>query len=249
MSSLVGKRQYQHMAPGKPSSINDDRTRTWTVSTSQASVGNRSFSLTMREKPGGGVTAPLFAIARKVQEVKPDILADSRPLELTVGVVGVTGDFILAPSPTPLAKNVRRLLWIAGGIGLTPFLSMLSALTATPSTDIGDWDIKFILATREPEILLPLVSAACRGKPSSVRLTLDVLSNMSIPDSDIDGVAFRKHRGRLGGDFFVDPDGKSDCEGRDIYVCGSESFEKAALEALSRAGVEVTSVRREGFAY
>lgn len=243
MSSFVGRPQYQHMAPDNPSSVNDDRMRTWTVSTSH-DVGTRLFSLTMRQKPGGAITTLLFTIARKLQEVKPELLIDTRPIELTVGVVGITGDFVLPDLPSS-PKRPKRLLWIAGGIGVTPFLSMLNALTGNSATD-ADWDIKFILATREPEVLLPLVSAACR-KSSTLRLALEVFSDRPIPP--VAGVLSREYHGRLQRDFFVDPERKADLDEREIYLCGNESFEKAVLEALSHAGVDKTSVRREGFAY
>ncbi|CAA7271302.1 unnamed protein product [Cyclocybe aegerita] len=127
---LLGSRQYQYMAPQKPSAVNDDFIRTWTVSSAhEGEGGTRRFALTMREKPGGTVTGALFTIARRLAQLKPEALVDSSVLGLRVDLVGISGDFVL---PTPAASGSRTspsLLWVAGGIGITPFLSMLAALS------------------------------------------------------------------------------------------------------------------------
>ncbi|KAJ7213010.1 hypothetical protein GGX14DRAFT_619825, partial [Mycena pura] len=230
MSRLVGTPAYAHMAPSKPTSVNDDSIRTWTISSSHLRVGARSYSLTMREKPGGAVTGPLFAIARKLAELKPEALADSRALQLRVGIVGVTGDFVL---------------WVAGGIGLTPFLSMLKSLRA--STNRTDWDIRFVLATAEPDVLVPLIAEAVGG--SDVSLTLDVFTRQDAMREVFEGLVIRKHAGRLPVDFFVAHVDEFQLQERKVYLCGSPEFEKAALKALTKGGVPESAVTRETFEY
>ncbi|KAJ6551081.1 hypothetical protein B0H10DRAFT_2126980, partial [Mycena sp. CBHHK59/15] len=99
---------------------------TWRVSSVYGAAGpTRTYALTMREKPGGAVTGPLLAIKRKLADVRPEARADARWLELRVGIVGVTGDFVLPepdagamPPSLLVAMPRRKLLWIAGGIGL-----------------------------------------------------------------------------------------------------------------------------------
>ncbi|KAF7357898.1 putative PNPOx domain-containing protein [Mycena venus] len=254
MSPLVGVPAYRHMAPGQPTSVNDDSIRTWTVSS--RSSDPRSFSLTMREKPGGAVTGPLFTIARKLAELRPEALVDSRPLQLRVGIVGVTGDFILPSESSsssisdaelglmvPLtAPSVRKMLWVAGGIGLTPFLSMLRALGY--STNTTQWDIRFLLATREPDVLVPLIADALGAGGSRVHLTLEVFSTKDIPKVD-KGIVLRKHVGRMPLEFFD----TTELQEREVYLCGSPDFESAALAALAKGGVPETAVKREGFEY
>ncbi|KAJ7162199.1 hypothetical protein C8R46DRAFT_1353202 [Mycena filopes] len=258
MSPLVGVPAYRHMAPNKPTSVNDDSIRTWTVSSSHPPSGTRSFSLTMREKEGGAVTGPLLAIARKLDALMPQAMADSRPLALRVKIVGVTGDFFLPPDPTPSSisddelglmtpltapPSAKKMLWIAGGIGVTPFLSMLKALGNTTQ-----WDIRFLLATREPEVLVPLVAEAlAAGGSRPAGLSLEVFSKgKNIPDVDPGiGLVLRRHVGRMPLEFFH----PAELEGREVYLCGSPDFEKAVLAALERAGVPETAVKREGFEY
>ncbi|KAF7376638.1 putative PNPOx domain-containing protein [Mycena sanguinolenta] len=269
MSPLVGVPAYRHMAPGKPTSLNDDSIRTWTVSSSansasssessssssSSSSGLRSFALTMREKRGGAVTTPLFTIARKLAELKPEALADSRPLQLRVGIIGVTGSFVLPSDSSSSISDAdlglmvpmtapppNKMLWVAGGIGVTPFLSMLRAISH--SNNGTQWDIRLVLATREPEVLVPLVADALGAGGSRVKLTLEVFSTKTVPKVD-SGIVLREHVGRMPLDFF-DP---MEFHGREVYLCGSPGFEKAALAALAKGGVPEGVVKREGFEY
>ncbi|KAF8074150.1 hypothetical protein FPV67DRAFT_1560343 [Lyophyllum atratum] len=256
---LLGAQRYQHMAPMKPTSVNDDRIRTWTVSSSASVGGKTVFALTMREKTGGAVTGALFAIARRLAEVKPEMMDDARDLALSVGVVGVTGEFILpavvgtgvtddelglvvSPSVVGRELNVTRLLWVAGGIGVTPFLAMLAGLRGTA------YDIRLVLSTREPEVLVPLLATALRvrgGRPA--KLVIDVVSDKATPNLDVEGVVLRRHAGRVTKGVFIE--GADEVPGREVYVCGPEPFEKAVMAMLEDLGVAKGGIRTEGFAY
>ncbi|KAF9458769.1 hypothetical protein BDZ94DRAFT_1239728 [Collybia nuda] len=264
---LLGGKKYQHMAPFDPSSVNDDRIRTWTISRTSSPT---SFSLTMREKPGGTVTGALFSIARKLGEVKPAILEDSRPLSLSVDLVGITGDFVL-PKPKPATQSsqhdipddelgvlVRQLsltpaprkkaLWVAGGIGITPFLAMLRGL----GDATGDWDINLVVSTREPDVLMPLISAALPPSNSHSHVRVDVFSNKPIPtfDEGADGTTLQRHTGRVTPSIFAELEwAKAAPEDREAFVCGPEPFEKVVVDALLGLGVEQGTIHREGFAY
>ncbi|KAF8878469.1 hypothetical protein CPB84DRAFT_1794099 [Gymnopilus junonius] len=246
---LLGERQYQHMADDNPSVLNDDFIRTWTVSSASDALGleTRKFSLTMREKVGGAVTPALFNIARKASESgKP--LDDARALSVSVNVVGVTGDFTLpqvepgAPLPSTVSQNIRNLVWFAGGIGITPFLSMLAALSkiSIPSA----LKISLVISTREPGTLLSLVALSLgisdsQSMPSY--LSIDVFTNASIPDAR-SKLSFTHHSGHIGfaGTRFANTQ---------VFVCGPDTFEKFVLDSLSKSGVDSGRVHREGFTY
>jgi hypothetical protein len=139
LKPFIGTGQYQHMASHNPQSVNDDHIRTWTVS----KHSGKTFSMTIRLLPGGTATTAFFSIASKLAQVRPELLKDSRPLQLTVNLLGFSGGFVL-----PQASSMK-LLWLAGGIGITPFLAMLRSLEAG--------DIRLVLAARDPETLLPLI--------------------------------------------------------------------------------------------
>ncbi|KAG6898490.1 hypothetical protein C0993_006471 [Termitomyces sp. T159_Od127] len=241
---LLGARGYQHMAPFQPTSVNDDRIRTWTVSSIST---DGKFSLTMREKPGGVVTGALFSIARRLQEVRPELLKDARPMGLNVGLVGVTGDFVLPP------PHKTKLLWISGGIGVTPFLAMLRGLNPA-----YEYDIRFILSIREPEVFIPLLSEALRERlDKRGKIVIDVFTEKDVPQVVEDGLVLHRHRGRLSrnalaafaGDNTRILDQDVSLEEREVYVCGPPAFEEAALNFLSDLGLDRTKVRREGFQF
>ena len=241
-SSLFGSREYRHMAADRPSLVNDDFTRTWTVSSStEHDSDSRLFSLTMREKSGGTVTTALFNIVRKLSEYKPEMLEDSRALGLTVSVVGITGDFRLRiPDDMP-----RTLLWISGGIGITPFLSMLAALKYRQS--VPTLDITLAVSTREPQVMLSLIEGSLGASNPHIQLSVHVFSNVT---SGIQSkLPFVLHPGRLDQSFFDSQLAKLKAETTEVSVCGPEPFEEVVLGYLNGVGIEEKSVQRERFSY
>ncbi|KAG6832531.1 hypothetical protein H0H92_000160 [Tricholoma furcatifolium] len=241
---LLGAQKYQHMAAERPTSVNDDRIRTWTVSSTSTTNEAHSFSLTMREKPGGVVTGALFNIARKLQEVRPALLEDARALSLNVGLVGVTGDFVLPQLPSV------KFLWLAGGIGVTPFLAMLRGLEPTTP-----YDIRLILSTREPETLIPLIKEALQPRRSTKdTIIIDVFSHNEVPNLEVEGVVSRCHKGRVTKSALVNPGVEAanltrDILDREVYLCGPESFESVIMDILVDFGIQKEKVKREGFTY
>ncbi len=256
MTDLVGARQYAHMAAYNPTSVNDDRIRTWTVSSVHLSPeGTKTFSLTMRQKPGGVATGALFGIARRLAELRPELMKDCRPLNLELKLVGIAGDFIL-PKSISLGEDMKKMrvsmVWFAGGIGLTPFLSMLKAITGTDSTDDIQWDIVLALSTREPEVLMSLINAALRGDGApDLRLVVDVFSANSVPASvracstDTLDAYLVPHNGRISQAYLT---GLGGLETRTAYLCGPEPFERSVLEMLAQNGYS-KPVIRESFEY
>jgi ferredoxin-NADP reductase len=233
-AALLGMPAYSHMAPSNPKSINDDRIRTWTVSSSST----YDFSITMREIPRGVITGAVFNLARSIGKSRPDLLPDTSELEIRLGFIGISGSFSLPP---PVKDVETKLLWIAGGIGLTPFLAMLNALKDDPRG--SRWDIHMILSTREPEVLLPLLMDAANIPPDRVTFTLDLFSTEKTSEfSEPQGV--RVHRGRVDSKFWETIDTE-----RKVYLCGPKPFEQTVLEGLASRGVSADEIMIEGFAY
>ncbi|EGN93897.1 hypothetical protein SERLA73DRAFT_115348 [Serpula lacrymans var. lacrymans S7.3] len=280
--AFLGSQRYQHMAPTNPTSVNDDRIRTWTISRSNGwhrpaplpSQPARSFSLTMRRKPGGAVTEALFSISSRLAEMKSELLDDTRPLGLTVGLVGISGDFTLpevladaCQDPrTTTANHPQKLLWIAGGIGVTPFISMLNSLSdlrdSSPNST-QSYDINLLISTREPSVLLPLITRALQtnaelnqkdhGNTPTMRITIDVFTTNDVSDIVLDemkgiGVTLRCHRGRISG-ALLKVETLGDLSERKIYLCGPPLFEDAVLADLASVGIDGSRVKREMFAY
>ena len=234
-SSFSAKEEYQHMAhEGYEASLNDDSMRTWTVSSAHPSL-TRTFDLTIKEKKYGAVTGKLFHIAKLLTQKRPELMDDTMPLGINVGLVGIGGDFVLPAKPS-------KLLLVAGGIGVTPFLSMLKAVAARDTSE--NWDITLIISTREPRLAAELVAAALGGESrSNVCLELHIFSSASVLSLDFPGTL---HAGRPSLSFFHTIE---DVRYRTIFVCGPPAFEGTVMKGLESAGADPASISRENFAY
>jgi ferredoxin-NADP reductase len=235
LTAFSGKEAYQHMAhEGLEASLNDDCTRTWTVSSSHSSH-TQTFDLTMKEKRHGAITGKLFNIARTLSERRPELMENTAPLGITVGLVGIGGQFTL---PT----NSSKLLLVAGGIGITPFLSMLNSVATSEAEET--WDIILIISTREPRLAAQLISTALGPDPQTkVRLTLHIFTSQTLPSLDFQATL---HAGRPNLPFYRSIQYLQD---RTIFVCGPTAFEETVIQGLQGAGADSESILRENFAY
>jgi len=244
-SRLMGAVRYQHMAEHAPESVNDDRIRTWTISSPHPpGVKSRTFRITMREKPDGAITGTLFHLARKLRNMRPDLLPDTRALKIDIGVVGVAGEFVL-----PVKEEPVKALWVAGGIGMTPFIAFLGALVQQPNSNV---DAVLALSARDPHALVPLIRTALGDGPlpPALRLRFDIFTREQVPSAKLfeefgDQVKVNVIKGRMPQKYWSDVDAAH----REVWVCGPVPFEEAVIKGLETVGVEAASIHREGFQY
>lgn len=234
----MGPPKYSHMANDAPGSVNDDRVRTWTVSSAHDATENdgngvASFEMTMRRMPGGAVTAALFDLLGEYNG------RDEQRVEVPRGVVcevaGVTGDFSLAQGPV-------RILCVAGGIGLTPFLSMLRALGKRG--DGAESDVVLALSARDPAPFVKLLAASLPARRVRVRMDL-FTSQDGVNIAGIQGrsnVDAQVHKGRIPASYWA---GVAD--DREVFICGPGGFGDAAVDGLKAVGVPDERIHREGF--
>ena len=237
-TDFVGPQQYAHMNPWKPTSLNDDRIRTWTVSSAHVDGKTQKFELTMREKPGGLVTGALFTVARKLKETMAHVMNDCGMLGMTARLVGVAGDFVLPPIQRSAVG--KKLLFVAGGIGITPFLSMLRAVRERGE----ERDVVLLISTREPKVLLNLVAEAISPLFAGLKLVIHVFSSQEISDLDTSGAELKKHSSRISRNFWAN--GLEDVNEREVYLCGPPEFNRAIQEY---SGLEANRIHSEGFNY
>ncbi|QRV82230.1 pyridoxamine 5'-phosphate oxidase family protein [Ceratobasidium sp. AG-Ba] len=250
-SSFVGQRGYQHMAQrGDESSLNDDGIRTWTVS--GRSEQSDALMITMREKPNGFVTSRLFHMVRRMAEIMPGLLDDPSPLGMSLPLVGIDGDFVLP-------EKGGNLLWFAGGVGITPFLSMLRGIVRGGQGQ--EWDATLVLAAGrgDVEVFGQLVADALQLPESQTEprpklrlrvivysrgIRADLQPNFGyLPDGSKVEVAL--HGRRLAKE---DASGL-DAVGREVYVCGPLAMEELVVQGVRELGIPSKSIHRENFAY
>ncbi|KAF9554604.1 hypothetical protein CPC08DRAFT_766583 [Agrocybe pediades] len=242
LGSWLGKREFRHIHDEKPSLVNDDFIRSWTVSSfSPSETAPRRFSVTLREKQDGAVTVPLFKLAREAAADPGYVLP-----KLKVNVVGISGDFILPRSLGPSQEKIP-VLWIAGGIGVTPFLPMLSSLSR--SQQDTPYDITFIVSTREPNAILQLILSALDRANIPPWLSLHIYATTPCTIDRDDGLYITQHQGRLHPTSLEEHKNLLASPDLQTFICGPEQFQTAVIAALGTFGVDKGRIRREGFSY
>lgn len=230
----MGRPQYRHMSNAKPSLLNDDRVRTWTVSNAHEAGDVSWFEVTMREAKGGAVTGALFDLLRGSGKGYGSTFTPEKAV--VAEIAGVTGDFSLSPTGV-------NAIWAAGGIGITPFLAMLNALAVREQPEKGD--ITLAVSTKEPEIMVELLRQVLARLPSKIQITVDIFTHvgdfhLNLPPRE--SQKWSVQRGRIPAAYWVGIAGN-----KDVLVCGPNGFGDAAIEGLQAAGVSLHRIQREGF--
>jgi predicted ferric reductase len=162
-------------------------------------------ALRIAVKDAGDATGALQAVA-----------AGSRAL-----VEGPYGDFF------PAGRARARELWIAGGIGLAPFLSRARSLGAGESVDVQ---------------LIYCVQDETRAH---------FLSELEEIAAKIKGFKIRRHffslEGPLSGAFIAAH--CPDFSAREVYLCGPPALAAAARRELRRGGVSASRIHSEDFTW
>ena len=218
------ERRYRHMNEQNPQSINDDYIRTWTISSSPPFNRNTNtfqptnkISCTIKHAPKGVISSLLHS--RSINQRPP----------LRIKFVGVGGEFTCFDQ---LNKAPEKLLFIAGGIGCTPFLAMYEGLCQTKQKV----DLVVLFACRGDEINLldDFRSSA-------------IVSSMSIFDTTlVESQSFQTLNRRMQ---FEDIINVPSLIERDVYICGPGQFMIDITSWLEQAGVQSNHIKKESFLF
>jgi len=203
-------RVYQHMNDRHPQSLNDDLVRTFTVSKIEG--GGRRFSITV--KKSGVVSSYLHGLSMT-------------PEPFDVIVKGVGGTF----SHIEDGRALGRMVWVAGGVGVTPFLAMYRALRAS-----GDPmpQIDLLYACRDDEVALV-------RELTEVRVQIfDSRGTAEIPTSG----ALAKHARRMRAGDVTPLVG----DGATVFVCGPPGLIKDVASWVD-GSLEPSKLRVERFEF
>ncbi len=252
-ASLLDPRvkEYKHMSDkyGGEKELNDTGVRTWTISSAPSEVGKveDTISVTMRRVEEGLITPRLFEVGREGSSV-------------TLPVLGVGGEFVL---PRNLGQARRNLLFVASGVGITPFLSFLSSLSVSTSGVL--LNITLIVAVRRAEAaaMLDFVHRALASSPSvpgscgklNVHIVSSGIDATQLVKQALEGgifeVAVTTHDARLSSELLLSLSQSAEQkEGKaEAWVCGPPSLETSVLQTLEGAGWPAEKVHRESFAF
>ena len=205
-------RSYQHMNEDDPRSLNDDYVRTFTVS--KLSPDRRRISITV--KKAGFVSSYLHSLAGRGGE----------PVE--VDLKGFGGTFTCFEHE----RALPQMLWVAGGVGITPFLAMYRALRSS-GQPMPDIELLYSCRLDEVELVREMTDIRMR-----------IFDSKAPVESPAVGVR-RFHRRRLRA---ADFDDVAMLERATVFVCGPEGF-MADVRSWLEPTVEPARLRFESFRF
>jgi ferredoxin-NADP reductase/predicted pyridoxine 5'-phosphate oxidase superfamily flavin-nucleotide-binding protein len=221
-------RVYHHMNNDNPQSVNDDYVRTWTISTSPPFDPNTNtfeatnkVSCTIKHAPKGVMSSLLHSHS-----------IDQQP-PLHVKFVGVGGEFTCFDKCN---QAPEKLLFVAGGIGVTPLLAMLEGLSQTKQKV----DIVVLFAGRGDEINL-LNDFISSPIVSSVSIFDSTGANASTKSESL-----KVYNRRMQSSDLIDvPDISNRC----AYICGPDQFMADIGSWLKETGVKPSLIKTESFLF
>lgn len=156
-------------------------------------------------------------------------LHDTMQPGMEVSVTGPTGEFTCADSPS------RKFLFLSGGSGITPMMSMSRSLF-----DLGgDADVVFLHSARSPDDLIFARELALMEQ------AWPAFRAATICEDDTPTGRWPGLRGRLVAPMLslIAPDFLE----REVYVCGPEPYMAAVRVLLSDSGFDMTRHHEESF--
>ncbi|KAG0200286.1 hypothetical protein BGX28_006593 [Mortierella sp. GBA30] len=250
------------MAQDNPKSLNDDHIRSWTISSAPSrskggTVGcgawdeTSEFTLTIKRKPGGSISNLLHDL----------VVNDKQPL--VVPLISTAGTFVLPvpktlPSAAPYAQ--QKVALISGGIGSTPFISMIRGARQSTAPAL---DLRWVMSARYfedllPQILQELTSPAhtqdtgdSLNEESSLSLTVDAFLtrasaiSVTAPVQHYGLHDVRVHFERLGINGLQSA--IPDIQDRTILLCGPEPFMEAVKGYLQELSIPAGQILTEDF--
>lgn len=203
------ERTYQHMNDRDPRSLNDDFVRSFTVS--KVSPDRRQISITV--KKAGVVSSFLHSLSSGAVE----------PVE--VDLKGFGGTFTCFENGQP----IPHMLWVAGGVGITPFLAMVRALRES-GEPLPDIELAYSCRGDEIELVREMTDIRIRvfdsGAPAGAAFGGREIARRRVRASDFDDEAL--------------------LDRATVFVCGPEGF-MADVRSWLEPKLDPTRLRFESF--
>lgn len=136
-------------------------------------------------------------------------------------------------------RNDRDLLFLAGGIGITPFLSILRDYTETKRS--GDITLLWSVRHKDEAFArdeLGTIASILPGLVVRILVTGEPSFGKDVPDSRIDGAIIRESLARLGS-----------AQGAEAYICGPDAFRRSVQGLLLETGFPGKDIYYEAFSF
>ncbi len=249
---------YSHMNEANPQLVNEDYVRTWTISSApDFDAESRSFragnrvSVTVKRKPGG-------LMSNVMHDNADQLIAKKIPIEFKGTGAGFTC-FSTDPDGG-LPAVPPKMLWIAGGVGVTPFMAMWDGIKQVADAAPGHLssDIVLVFSGRDDDINVVRHFISQSGA-SPAGVTLRVLAFQSIGEhaansqsafddlrQNVSDSALTLEQRRLQ---IGDLQSVADLQDRDVYMCGPDALMDWNNAALTQLEVEENRRHRESFIF
>lgn len=249
---------YSHMNEANPQLVNEDYVRTWTLSSAPNFDAERNsfcranrVSVTVKRKPGGLMSNVLHSNAEKLTTYK-------LPIQFRGTGTGFTcfSDSVEGMRP----KLPAKMLWVAGGVGITPFMAMWDGINEIAKAYPQDLftDIVLLFSGRDDDIAV-LRHFAERNSSAAENVTLRIEAfqsfgrNRQSAQSAKDELheMFRNNELRLAERRIQHEDIQStrELEMREIYMCGPDALMTWAEVVLNDLGIAEARRHRESFIF
>lgn len=249
---------YSHMNESNPQLVNEDFVRTWTLSSAPEFDTERNgfdwtnrVSVTVKRKPGGLISNVLHNNA--------DLLIGQA---LPIQIKGTGGGFSCfsddAEGLHPIVP--KKMLWIAGGVGITPFMAMWDGIQqmtmALPQKQIVE--ITLLFSGRDDDIAV-LEHFKPQNRAVLDQLKLQIVAFQSVGENKLAGEsAWNELREALAGQPLKrerrrmqreDIQAVAHLSVRDVYLCGPDEMMKKTEAVLDELSIEEARRHREQFVF
>ncbi len=253
---------YMHMNETQPQAVNDDYLRTWTISSastfnpeSQQFDPVERVDITVKLKLDGRVS---YFLHQEKTLLKHDI---NRKLEVTLAGIGGEFSCFKKESSEASPRIPQQMLWVAGGVGVTPFMSMWEGILKTTrmlweSHPPLSTDIVLVFAGRDDDVdLLRHFLKDTDPLPPSISLKVLAFQSLSPVEkqaqdtldslrSDFPQSLFASEQRRLEQTDLARIEGLLQ---REIFLCGPDGLMKSTQNWLLSLGVSASKIHQESF--
>jgi len=249
---------YRHMNDENPQLLNEDYVRTWTISSAPSfnSKENKfnhisKFDITVKLKPKGLISTYLHQLKLPME------ITNNGNVEVLLAGTG-EGFSCFNSSENKGLDIPKSMLWVAGGVGVTPFMSMFDGILNISKLDSGfetdvilffsgkssDFDLMskcFIgVESSLPDSVSISIIAYLTGVTTESRPQIESISKDI--EETFNEVTVYERRIEV-----TDISDVTDLHNREAYLCGPDTLTTTVRNWLEDNGVSPKSLHQESF--